>query len=465
MVTVLEQFFALNRPLVFFVYGQVFFVMGLAIALQSRHHSRLELARSLGWLAAFGLAHGLHEWGFIFIPIQEAYLDTAVINFLLVLQVIVLALSFSFLFQFGAEMLRQRWPRLALAPWVVTVVWGLWFVMPGLAVHQSFEAWHHQASVWARYLVGFPASLVAAYGLRYQAERHIKPLGLAHIYRTLQLAGTALLAYALLGGLIVIGGDFFPASWLNEANFITWLGVPAPMFRSLAGLTLAIAMIRALEVFDLEIDGLIEQMEMEQYLMAERERIGRELHDGALQQIYSAGLLVEAARSKLAGDTAVATQRLDSAIVTLNTAIASLRTYMKELQPVPSSLSLVESLRQQTADPGLNALIQVALELDLPKTAVFTPVQTYHILAIVNEALSNAVRHAQAQRVTLWADQKGEYFQLRVTDDGRGLQNQSGGRGLRNMQDRARLLGGNLTITSEPGQGTAVHLSIPLEAR
>jgi signal transduction histidine kinase len=281
----------------------------------------------------------------------------------------------------------------------------------------------------------------------------------------LQLAGTSLLAYALLGGLVVIGGDFFPASWLNEANFVAWFGVPAPVFRSLIGLVLALAIIRALDVFDLEVDGLIEQMEMEHYLMAERERIGRELHDGALQQVYSAGLLMEAARSKLEEDTAVAAQRLDTAFITLNAAIASLRMYMEELQPALTSLSLVESLRHQTADPGLNALMQVSLELDLPESTIFTPVQTYHILAIANEALSNAARHAQAHHVSLRAVQEDSQFQLSITDDGRGLQNQSGGRGLRNMRDRARMLGGNLAVTSEAGKGTAVHLAIPLEAR
>ncbi|MBE2199142.1 MAG: sensor histidine kinase [Anaerolinea sp.] len=469
----LRQFFELNRTLVFFLYGLVFFVMGLAIALQSRRHSRLEMARGLGWLGAFGLAHGLHEWGVIFIPIQAAYLDTAVISFLLVLQVILLVLSFSFLFQFGAEMLRERWLRLVLAPWIVTVIWGLWFVMPGLTFQQSFDAWHHQSSTWARYLIGFPASLLAAYGLRYQAERHIKPLGLTHIYRTLQLAGASLLAYALLGGLIVIGGDFFPASWLNEANFVTWFGVPAPVFRSLTGLVLALAIIRALDVFDLEVDGLIEQMEMEQYLMAERQRIGRELHDGALQQVYSAGLLMEAARGKLKEDTpalsavevAVAGQRLDNAITALNEAIASLRAYMGELQPIPSPVTVIEGLRQQVTDPGLNALMKVVLKLDLPETTSFTPIQTSHVLAIVNEALSNAARHAQAHRVTLQAVQKDGQFQLTIEDNGRGLQNQSGGHGLRNMRDRARMLGGSLTVTSEPDKGTAVYLAIPLETK
>ena len=62
-----------------------------------------------------------------------------------------------------------------------------------------------------------------------------------------------MLVYAFLGGLIVPGGDFFPANWLNETAVQNAIGIPAPVFRSLAGLVLAIAIIRALDVFDVEI--------------------------------------------------------------------------------------------------------------------------------------------------------------------------------------------------------------------
>ena len=61
MVTPLSDWLQVNRPLIFFVYGQVFFIMGIAIVLQSRRYSRLELAHSLPWLAAFGITHGLNE--------------------------------------------------------------------------------------------------------------------------------------------------------------------------------------------------------------------------------------------------------------------------------------------------------------------------------------------------------------------------------------------------------------------
>ncbi|HEX6383194.1 MAG TPA: sensor histidine kinase, partial [Anaerolineae bacterium] len=336
---------------------------------------------------------------------------------------------------------------------------------PGLALQAEFETWHDQATTWARYLIGFPAGLLAAFGLRFQAEHYIKPLGLTAIYRTLRVAGLALLAYGILGGLVVPGGEFFPATWLNERNLVAWLGIPIPVFRSLAGLVMAMAIIRALEVFELEVDQLIEQMEVEQSLTAERERIGRELHDGAIQQVYTAGLIVESARRKVDEDPTVAAQRLDRAMVALNEAIASLRAYMGELRAASDTVSLVDGLRQQTADARLNTLMNVALTLDLPETATFGPAQTTHILAIVSEALANAARHAQARHVHVQTDVTSGQFRLTIQDDGRGFNGQrnSDGYGLRNMRDRARLLNGTLQVVSEPGQGTSVILSVPLE--
>jgi hypothetical protein len=81
-MTFIRAFFELNRDIILFAYGLVFFVLGLAIALQSRRYSRLDLARSLSWLAAFGFTHGLHEWGDLFIPIQKEYLRTPAIELL-----------------------------------------------------------------------------------------------------------------------------------------------------------------------------------------------------------------------------------------------------------------------------------------------------------------------------------------------------------------------------------------------
>ena len=416
----LRQFFELNTVLVFFTYGQVFFVLGLAIALQSRRHSRLELARILGWLSAFGISHGLHEWGELFIPIQTTYMPEAVISFLRVVEIILLALSFTFLFQFGAEALRDRWPRLIAVPILIMLGWSLVFVMPGLALNQTLAGWHQQSSIWARYLIGFPAALAAAVGLRHQARQRVKPLAPGSIYTTLQIAGIGLVAYAILGGLIVPPGDFFPANWLNTESFLVWVGIPVQVFRSLVGLILAIAIIRGLEVFQVEVDRRIERIEVERNLSSERERIGRELHDGSIQSVYTAGLLVESARRRLPADDE-AGQKLDRAMAVLNDAIASLRSYIGQLRPGPLDISLVNGLRQQAADPGLTTLMSVEQELNLPAEESASPLRTAHMLAISGEALSNAARHANARKVVLRAHREGEQFTLEIEDDGLGF--------------------------------------------
>ncbi len=80
----IESFFDLNRSLILFLYGQVFFILGLAIFLQSWRHSRLRLARDLRWLAGFGVLHGLHEWGLVFIPLQATYLEPFGVRVLLI---------------------------------------------------------------------------------------------------------------------------------------------------------------------------------------------------------------------------------------------------------------------------------------------------------------------------------------------------------------------------------------------
>src|SRR5690349_3824972 len=103
MIALLRELFAANQIIILSIYGQVFFVLALAITLQSWRHSRLAIARNLTWLAAFGLTHALFEWGDVFIPLQAQYLPAPLIDFLRSLQSIMLAISFACLFQFGVE--------------------------------------------------------------------------------------------------------------------------------------------------------------------------------------------------------------------------------------------------------------------------------------------------------------------------------------------------------------------------
>ena len=125
----LAELFETNRIIVLTVYGQVFIVLGLAIALQSWKRSTLALARPLPWLAAFGIVHGFHEWGYLFIPIQSGYLPLSLTETLLVLQLLMKGVSFALLLQLGVELVAAMTnlpilPRLRLLPAAALLAWG-----------------------------------------------------------------------------------------------------------------------------------------------------------------------------------------------------------------------------------------------------------------------------------------------------------------------------------------------------
>jgi signal transduction histidine kinase len=91
------------------------------------------------------------------------------------------------------------------------------------------------------------------------------------------------------------------------------------------------------------------------------------------------------------------------------------------------------------------------------------PIRTNHILAIVREALANVARHAQTRQASLKAIKESNRLILSISDDGRGFDSgqKMAGYGLRNIRDRARLLGGHLEIQSDPHHGTLVTLVAP----
>ena len=457
----LREFVELNAQLILFAYGLVFFILGLSIALQSRHSSNLALARSLSWLAAFGFTHGLYEWGDLFIPIQTAYLSPATITVLYVFQILLLVVSFVCLFTFGLSL--SNLP--ARTRWRVPIFFiGLWLILTILlppSVRDDPLQYRNAVDALARYFIGFPGGLAAAFGLRHYALRKIAPLKFPHIVRMLRLAGLAMIFYAFLSGLIPRAELFFPSNLLNTRSFAAFFGVPPSVFRSLAGLIMAMSMTRAMEIFDLETKRMVETMEQEQMLANERLRIARKLHDGTIQQVYSAGLLVEASR-KIAKNEAVA-KRLDRAASVLNDVILNLRQNLGELQSSPSDVPFPISLKKIVNDSRYASLVDVSLEIDLPADIFLSPKESEHILSIIHEALANVIKHARARRVGISASLEKNMLKIMIADDGGGFGEQiDEGFGLQNMRDRARLLSGQLDIFSSENGGTTVNLQLPI---
>jgi len=458
----LSEFFLLNREIIFFVYGLVFFILGFAIILQTRQSSRIDLARNLRWLALFGITHGLYEWGDLFIPIQGEYLGGATMRVLYFIHKILLAVSFVCLFEFGISILPSS-RRTRGFHWESTALFTLWllialFIFPA---NPNDLEWRRIANALARYLIGFPGGMLAAYGLRAHTLRRIQPLNVPKIMQMFRIAGISLGAYAVVGGLVVPPVDFFPGNIINTESFTESFGAPPLVFRSLVGMIIAFTIIRAMEIFSLETERRIEQLEQQQIINAEQERLARDLHDGAIQKVYTAGLLVESA-ARLAEPESEMDRRLERAVAALRDSILDLRRNLSELHAHTRTAQqpLSDLLVKIVENPNYNTMVHISIKSELPADKSISDMRSSHVFSIISEAMANTMRHAGARNVNIETRDLGELLHIQFSDDGVGLSPDSkNGYGLRNMRDRARLLNGNIEF--ENNKGLVVTLVLP----
>lgn len=200
--------------------------------------------------------------------------------------------------------------------------------------------------------------------------------------------------------------------------------------------------------------------------LAERVQLARELHDGAIQGIFGAGMALSRVQSLMVRDLPAARTLLDEARAELNRIIGELRAHIDRADPRPLDSSFKEAvarLIQLTSGPDP---VASALEIDETLVARHPPLFRSEALLFVREGVSNALRHGRPSRLTVsWQASSGGST-LRVDDNGVGFDPEaikSAGRGLDNLRARAGSLGGRLAIESRPGEGTRVSLELPTE--
>ncbi|MXM64723.1 PAS domain S-box protein [Streptomyces sp. HUCO-GS316] len=195
-------------------------------------------------------------------------------------------------------------------------------------------------------------------------------------------------------------------------------------------------------------------------VMAERDRIARDLHDMVIQRVFGAGLALQSTAARLPGPGA---DRIHGVIGELDATIRELRTTIFDLhQPTQKAASLRAQVLEETSAAHDRLGFAPAVEFTGPVDAAIPDATAAHLLAVLREALSNAVRHAHASAVTVHV-QAGSDLLLEVTDDGRGLDPAVTRRsGLTNLRRRAEKLGGTFDITGPPAGGTRLRWRIPL---
>jgi len=202
-------------------------------------------------------------------------------------------------------------------------------------------------------------------------------------------------------------------------------------------------------------------------VLEERERIGMDLHDGIIQSIYAVGLTLEHARLLMQADAGQARQRIDQAMSDLNNTIRDIRAYILDLRPRQFfDENLMDGIQRLANEFRANTLVDVNLQGSREETANLPNLQALAMFHICQEALANIGKHARAKHVDVVLWTTAERILLEVRDNGNGFDMNKVkftlGHGLTNMQTRARNVGGDVDISSEPQAGTTVLAWVPI---
>jgi signal transduction histidine kinase len=414
----------------------------------------------------------LAVWGYVFVPIQEAYLGTEVIEGLLVLRTMVQVAAFVFLVQFGLRLIDMpAIARRSLTGLSVVVALG---ILGGAALASSSTGWG--AAEWedavnalARYALLFPGALLSAVGLwRQRAE--LGDAGMTGIKPYAAAAAAVLAIYAVVGGLIVPPGPITPGGIGDAQGWFDVTGFPLEVVRGLAGLVLCVLAVKLLEIFDVEAKQQLEALDRARAIAEERARFRRDLHDGTIQSIYAAGLHLEAIAIRSSDPSVRAEVR--EVVADLNEATDGIRDYIRALAQPPATpqgiaAGLGDLARRFTEETGRDVRFSVE---GLGSAGPLPEEASQHLGQILREALTNTARHAGACRVRVSLVFAPDELDLIVVDDGCGPGRPAAGEapgrheGLRNMTERARRLGGRLAVEEAPEGGTRVMLAVPLDS-
>jgi two-component system sensor histidine kinase UhpB len=199
----------------------------------------------------------------------------------------------------------------------------------------------------------------------------------------------------------------------------------------------------------------------------ERTRIARELHDDVTQQLVALSISLGAVQRRLPSHLTEGHQQLEHLQRQALAASESIRNLSHELHPtVLQHFGLVAALQGTCAEFGSQRKIEVVFHADRGLGEIPADVALC-LYRVAQEALHNTARHADARRVevTLTSSEQ-DGLELRIADDGRGFDlaqaRQHGGLGLVSIDERVRLVAGQVRIRSEKGRGTELQARVPL---
>ncbi|MFZ2242127.1 MAG: GAF domain-containing protein [Gordonia amarae] len=208
-------------------------------------------------------------------------------------------------------------------------------------------------------------------------------------------------------------------------------------------------------------------------VLEDRHRIARDLHDHVIQRLFAVGMSMQtmlATPHDDEGTIATPVSRLEQVVVDLDRTIAQIRTSIFDLQSIPGhhdATTLRRRVLDIVSELAVHAPISPSVTFDGPVDTVVPEALGPHIDAVLREGLSNALRHADADRISVLVSADEDVLKVEITDDGKGIDTNVTYRGLENLTTRADECDGTFTIDTTPQRpgragGTTLTWTVPL---
>jgi two-component system, NarL family, sensor histidine kinase DevS len=211
----------------------------------------------------------------------------------------------------------------------------------------------------------------------------------------------------------------------------------------------------------LETEERLRQVEQDLRVVEDRERIARDLHDIVIQKLFAAGMTIQGVLSRSTEPDQA--RRLSSVVDDLDDTIREIRSAIFSLQSNRQGDGLRGEILRVVSEARLVLGFEPRVRFEGPVDTISEPIAT-ELLTTLREALSNVARHAEASAIEIVVE-CGESVTLHVLDDGRGIPpSVAGGSGIRNLTERATMLGGRCRVAARPDGGTMLEWQVPNSA-
>ena len=479
----------LSLTLVYFIYGLAFFSMGIVMLLEAGRSPLLGDKGALILLAVFGFIHAFHEW--IELAIISEYLGTSpTINWL---RILILAGSFFVLFMFGLRVIKQGSSISLLEICIMTGLFLLYIFTVAVSTARSqiyHTDWFFHLDALTRFILAVPAASLAGYAFIRNRSIVSNPSGESHADLLLMIVSFGFIAYALTQT-VVPEIDVFPANIWNTNKFYSITGFPIQLVRGLIAVIITIGLLLLSQIaaqqrhkrLTLAENARIEALEQAQKEAAAREKtrgnllkhiviaqeeqrssIARELHDETSQLLTAINLKLESLRLT---KTVEFDHKIDELQNLRKRVSEGIYRIMSDLRPAQlDDFGLIAALQSLVVDLSRDLDIKAELEIrgKEQRLDLFSETVLYRV---TQEALTNVARHAGVPYAKVQLIYASDIVEVQIIDKGRGFTIDRGdfassGYGLAGMQERVEAAGGQLSIKTEPGEGTMVSAIIPV---